>query len=282
MCIRDRYSGSLKHDAYPWMRDDASTADLVIVVGTSLGGLNADQVATKTAKRSLRDAPWKPDGSGGALGMVMINLQQTEQDGKATLRLFGATDTVLPRVLEKMGLAEATACQCGQRFCREPNGYMYRARQDAQPAHSWDLLLKDEDGQLGRIERPVFSADRVVTVPYDRDGNRSETARMQLDLRNGQQVKLTEGHNIQGAGQPAYMHIGASEPYTRSRAYGGQTMQHGPGNGTVQRFDEARSALQLNIEGVVMTLGVWWLGAAREGKLQTLPVVNSDPVMVEE
>merc|ERR1711977_738063 len=81
------YSGSLKSDSYPWMRHDADTADLVIVVGTSLGGLNADQLAIKTARRST--------ASNGALGTVMINLQQTEQDGKASLRMFGTTDTVL-------------------------------------------------------------------------------------------------------------------------------------------------------------------------------------------
>merc|ERR1711977_773503 len=88
-----KYSGSLKGEQYPWMREDAKTADLVLVLGTSLGGLNADQVATKPAERSLR---------GASLGMVMINLQQTEQDGKASLRLFGKSDDVLRRLLTKM------------------------------------------------------------------------------------------------------------------------------------------------------------------------------------
>merc|ERR1711970_1560285 len=121
------------------MKEDAATADLVIVVGTSLGGLNADQVAVRAAQRSLRNKPWKANGKGGALGTVMINLQQTEQDGKATLRMFGTTDTVLPRVLEKLGIGDATACSaCGGRFCRERNGYMY----DVQPGCRWDLLLR--------------------------------------------------------------------------------------------------------------------------------------------
>jgi hypothetical protein len=39
-----KYSGNLKDDAYPRMEHDADTADLVLVLGTSLGGLNADQV----------------------------------------------------------------------------------------------------------------------------------------------------------------------------------------------------------------------------------------------
>ena len=59
------------------MVDEANKADLVLVLGTSLGGLNADQVALKTAARSRKN---KHYDSGDALGTVMINLQQTEHD----------------------------------------------------------------------------------------------------------------------------------------------------------------------------------------------------------
>ena len=38
-----KYSGTLHDRSYPWMREDADTADLCLVLGTSLGGLNADQ-----------------------------------------------------------------------------------------------------------------------------------------------------------------------------------------------------------------------------------------------
>ena len=38
-----KYSGTLHDKSYPWMREDAETADLCLVLGTSLGGLNADQ-----------------------------------------------------------------------------------------------------------------------------------------------------------------------------------------------------------------------------------------------
>jgi NAD-dependent SIR2 family protein deacetylase len=44
-----KYSGTLHDKCYPWMEHDADTADLVLVLGTSLGGLNADQVATKAS-----------------------------------------------------------------------------------------------------------------------------------------------------------------------------------------------------------------------------------------
>merc|ERR1712048_1167014 len=102
---------------------------------------------------------------------------------------------------------------------------------------------------------------------------------MRLDLRDGQQVKITSGHNIQGAGQPAYLHIGATEPYTRPRAYGGQTMQPGPGHGIVKRLLARHCALELSIEGVNMEMGVWWLESARQGRLEKLPVVNLNPTV---
>ena len=37
---------------HPWVCKDADTADLVLVLGTNLGGLNADQIATECASRS--------------------------------------------------------------------------------------------------------------------------------------------------------------------------------------------------------------------------------------
>ena len=57
----------------------------MVVLGTSLSGLNSDRVATEAAARSLE---------GGALGTVIINLQQTARDGAASLRMFAPIDEV--------------------------------------------------------------------------------------------------------------------------------------------------------------------------------------------
>ena len=59
------------------------SADLVLVIGTSLSGLNCDSVALEAANKSLL---------GDALGCVIINLQQTEKDGASTLRIFSDTE----------------------------------------------------------------------------------------------------------------------------------------------------------------------------------------------
>ena len=79
------YDGSLKSSLFSKMREAADSADLVLVLGTSLSGLNSDRVALQPAKRSL---------AGKSLGTVIVNLQQTPHDGVATLRLFGGTDRV--------------------------------------------------------------------------------------------------------------------------------------------------------------------------------------------
>jgi len=226
-----KYSGTLKEDTYPWMRHDADTADLVLVMGTSLGGLNADQMATKPAERSL---------SGGTLGTVIMNLQQTEQDGKSTLRLFGETDMIMRHLLRQLGLKPPT------------------------------------------LKQMKWKKRNRVAVPYDADGHLLESKdgtaaqpKMWLDLSVGQRVRLTPGHNIQGAKQPSFMHIGAETGTVHT--YKGKSRPAAEGLGTVTGRCDTTSSFDLNIEGVRMRLGIWWLEAAARGGPRKLPIVNVDP-----
>ncbi|CAE7945177.1 Sirt7 [Symbiodinium sp. KB8] len=292
-----KYSGTLHDKSYPWMREDAETADLCLVLGTSLGGLNADQVATKTADRTLLPpapgagvlAPgaWislrRPGGLkglvtavgektiqvrfresdedsgeeddrlaepvtlprderfevipsvGGGLGTVILNLQQTAQDGKMTLRLFGKSDDILRMLLPELGFG------------------------------------------LSIVRPPVWPRQERALVPYDKDGRRLRSGsgkRMWLDLQKGQAVRITPGHNIQGAKQPAYMHIGAKKPIVVK----GETRQPGVGVGTVLNRCNTTCSFILQIEGVQMRLGIWWLESAMRGGVTHLPIVNRDPV----
>jgi len=89
-----KYSGSLRDDLFVDMEWQAQTADLVIVVGTSLTGLNADQCVTKTAERSC---------CGEALGSVIISPQRTAQDGRAALRIFAKADDVMIALAKEFG-----------------------------------------------------------------------------------------------------------------------------------------------------------------------------------
>ena len=78
------------------MRKEQESADLVLVIGTSLSGLNADKVAINPAKRTL---------TGKSLGTVIINLQQTVCDPGATLRIFAECDDFFDKLLAHLSLS---------------------------------------------------------------------------------------------------------------------------------------------------------------------------------
>merc|ERR1711934_584977 len=54
-----KYGGSLRGELFEDMWNWANTADLVLVLGTSLSGLNADQCCTKTAGRPYQKSKEK-------------------------------------------------------------------------------------------------------------------------------------------------------------------------------------------------------------------------------
>lgn len=89
-----KYSGSLRGDLFEDMEHQAESVDLVLVLGTSLTGLNADQCVTKTAIRS---------SNGSALGSVIISPQKTAQDGKCALRIFAKADEVMEALAKEFG-----------------------------------------------------------------------------------------------------------------------------------------------------------------------------------
>eukprot|EP00929_Paragymnodinium_shiwhaense_P100628 TRINITY_DN6309_c0_g1_i2.p1 TRINITY_DN6309_c0_g1~~TRINITY_DN6309_c0_g1_i2.p1 ORF type:complete len:568 (-),score=118.86 TRINITY_DN6309_c0_g1_i2:510-2180(-) len=89
-----KYSGSLRMDLCEDMGEQATKADLVLVVGTSLTGLNADQCVHCAATRSEE---------GRALGSVIIGPQRTDQDGDCTLRIFATADEVMRALAEELG-----------------------------------------------------------------------------------------------------------------------------------------------------------------------------------
>lgn len=205
------YSGNLKTEECKWMRHQAQHASLVLVLGTSLGGLNADQVAHNAAERSL---------SGRALGMVLINLQQTEHDGTTTLRIFEETDKVFQMLLDEMNIP--------------------------LPLSSSMATTPKQD---------------CVLVPYDENGNQSESVKMWWDLRPGASVKLVDGHNVVGARQPAHHCIGK-------------------GVGKVTCWRDSTMGIYMVLDGITMCLGQWWIDAAVRGGPKTLPVVNVEPKVI--
>jgi NAD-dependent SIR2 family protein deacetylase len=78
--------GQLRADLLSWMMEWTAEADLCIAMGTSLCGMTSDVVADQTALRH---------SAGRGLGLVIINLQATAYDDRASLRIWGLLDDVL-------------------------------------------------------------------------------------------------------------------------------------------------------------------------------------------
>ena len=114
-----------------------------------------------------------------------------------------------------------------------------------------------------------------MLVPYDKDGNpiAEGQPRMWWDLRGRTAVKITPGHNVQGACQSCFMHIGGSKDITHQ----GKTYKKGPGRGVMGGRADTACCLDMTIEGVTMKLGLWWLEAAQRGAVDRLPIVNKQP-----
>jgi NAD-dependent SIR2 family protein deacetylase len=84
---------TLREDLLMWMGQWCEQADLCLALGTTLCGMNADQVAQACAERYLAGQP-------GHSGLVIINLQRTPMDSQSSLRIWGVLDDVL-RLLAK-------------------------------------------------------------------------------------------------------------------------------------------------------------------------------------
>ena len=110
-------------------------------------------------------------------------------------------------------------------------------------------------------------------VPYDIEGFYSKSSSMKLNLTPGQKIRLNKSHNCQGSGQVLRKHIGQGE-FVREK---GRIHQRSSGVGRVVRYCSTQRCWELEVEGVKMMLGVWWLQDAARGGPAILPIVNFRP-----
>ena len=87
--------GKMRQDLALRLGEAAETADLVLVLGSSLSGGGSMCAASRPAHRSLE---------GCCLGLIVVNLQATPLDGQATIRLFADTDTLMQRLVATLNL----------------------------------------------------------------------------------------------------------------------------------------------------------------------------------
>jgi NAD-dependent SIR2 family protein deacetylase len=93
-------SGSLRGDLFQWMLEEEQKADLVIALGTSLSGMNADRMVSTPSKKFLK----KNKG----LGSIIIGFQKTRMDHLASLRIFANIDEVMMLLVHEMQMPVKT------------------------------------------------------------------------------------------------------------------------------------------------------------------------------
>jgi len=165
-----KYSGSLRLDLLEDMQTQADTADLVLVCGTSLSGLNADQCVQNAADRSTE---------GKALGSVIISPQRTGEDGRCTLRLFATADEVFSALAKELGFGpRALGVQRGvrcsaDRFCQDTKilvPYDRHGNLSETVQTYWDLspgqkVMLSENNNVKGAQQPTDKAiDPAKTV----------------------------------------------------------------------------------------------------------------------
>jgi hypothetical protein len=165
-------TGLLREDLAKDVEDCARDADLCIAVGTTMCGMSADCVPIDTAERAAKRLP-------GQLGSVIVGLQRTVHDERATLRIFSRCDDVFELLAETLALEVAPAL-VGEYWVppvligRGHEEYLFDVpysamgeKKDRGAPLSWDLR---EDAEVV-IPRGNHAGAQGVVDGLDREGN---------------------------------------------------------------------------------------------------------------
>lgn len=154
-------SGSLRDDLFNDLLKCERQADLVLAVGSSLCGMNADRLVETCAIRASRSAP-----ADQALGSVIVSLQRTPHDAKSSVRLFATIDKVFGMLANELSLTVADAD--------------HKVEFPIAPTHL-----------------PFGLEEHVFSVPYDSEGRLVQNGqqRMILDLRDHADLVIAVGKN---------------------------------------------------------------------------------------
>ena len=93
----------------------------------------------------------------------------------------------------------------------------------------------------------ALRVSHTARVPYDARGWRSTSVTSLVNLTPGQLVRLHENHNWKGCGQPR-----------------GEALSNSA-EGRVVRYSPSQRAWELEVGGIVMLVGHWWMEGAVRG-----------------
>lgn len=176
-------SGQLRTDLFQSLLDWTDKADLVLVLGTSLAGMNADRMATSVAARQAQ---------GKALGSVIVSLQQTQLDASCTLRIFGSLDHVLSLLAAELGLSSVSrgyvAPVIAAEHMPEEDVFLLPYGRDGfkLPAGSPLQRLDLREDQKVKLTCGQFEGDEGVVMGKNKEGHFSIQFRHEIGKAKGQ------------------------------------------------------------------------------------------------
>ena len=237
--------GSLRGDLFGWMLEEEERSDLVIALGTSLSGMNADRMVETPSKKFLK--------KGKGLGGIIIGFQKTRMDHLASLRIFANIDEgfffflffFLPLLLSFLFLIFSLS-----HLLPQIKTVMMLLVHEMQIPVTTNLYTPT-------IPPPSQTSNpNIFRVPYDpKTGKKSSSSSCLWNLSPGAKIKLTDGPGkgfvgvVRAVPSCATGHYSVEFPNTRE----------GPGLGMGKHL---------------YCLGSWWTESCAKGEAPMLPVVN--------
>jgi len=231
-------NGWLRPDLSDWLHNWSEKNDLCLALGCSLSGFMVDYVPQEASRRAR---------AGKGQGFVLVNLQQTQHDELASLRIFAKLDEVFTLLAAELKITEKV----------KPMDHIY----------------KPECAEGSVVEEDVF------LVPFDEEGRPSGTCmeahgairkKTTWDLRTGKFVKITGGPyegcvgQISGKSEAGHYKVSCKNFTICGNAFADRQL---PAHLMVKR-------------PFSLWLGSWWLAEATKGfgimPGGSIPFVNVD------
>ena len=214
-------------------------------------------------------------GKGGRMRQDLASRLQSESEKADLVLILGSSlsspDQVVERAISKAALKSLEGDRIGVvviNLQHTPIDSLATIRIFADSDIVMSRLAKMLDVPLA--EPKLRGRMSVSKVAYDASGEPTSSEMTELCLHPGSGVRLSPQHNCQSAGQPSRAHIGGGELVRE----GGRVTRRAIGEGRVVRYCATQRAWELEVEGVKMLLGYWWLEAAVRGALSFLPIIN--------
>eukprot|EP00961_Rhodomonas_salina_P249548 3373031-Rhodomonas_salina.1 len=168
-------AGSLRDDLFANLLQLENDADFCICVGTSLSGMNADRAAITTGEKAKKQ--FETTKTSVSPGLVIINLQRTQCDNVAALRIFAKASVVLNALAEELALPPMDS--------HARDAEIQRAI--AQNNDVFVLPYSPEDGSLIEGEQASSCACARLRAGAAQDKG------FELDLREDSVVRISRG-----------------------------------------------------------------------------------------